>query len=67
MSDGEAARVQIGDSERTGCYSLPVETLRVENGDEPDEVVLFTDDLTRCTEWIAASGSESFVDLRAWR
>ncbi len=66
MSDGEAAEYRSATrSER--AVTLPVETLRVENGDEPDEVVLFTDDLTRCTEWIAASGSESFVDLRAWR
>lgn len=47
--------------------SLTVDSIRIRNEENPDELVLFTDEIKHCSEWIAASGPESFVDLRKYQ
>lgn len=39
----------------------------IENDDEPDELAVYTNNMRHFTEWIVASGPESFVSLENWR
>ncbi|RQG96033.1 hypothetical protein [Natrarchaeobius chitinivorans] len=68
MSDCDPTTTgQQAESDQSGRRSLVVAALHIENAAEPDEVVLFTDDIKHCTEWVAASGSNSFVEVREYR
>lgn len=44
-----------------------MESIRIRNAENPDELVIFTDEIDHCTEWIAASGPKSFVEVRKWQ
>lgn len=48
---------------RSENVSKPLGEVLIENVDEPDELAIYTNDIQHCTEWIAASGPESFVSL----
>lgn len=64
MGSGDPFEWGIPDDEISSeNTSKPLGEVIIENDDEPDELAIYTNDIRHCTEWIAASGPESFVAL----
>lgn len=55
------------DNIRTETVWKPIGEVIIENDDGPDELAIYTNDIRHCSEWIAASGPESFVSLEDCR